>query len=135
MVLATLFVESGYDVLFRIITSFEVQRSSILAKHHDVLRPIFERLCAFYLLEEKRRRRALDPVCNFHVSNGAKVQQINYLGDISKKGLEQSCGLMVNYLYDIQRLDERSEHYSSEYFVARSPEVEQLLDAGSTSRL
>jgi len=111
-----------------VITSFDKDRSSVLLEHRKVLEPIFTRLCAHYLLEEKRRRHALDPVCNFHVSNGARVQQINYLGDTSAKGLEQSCGLMVNYMYEVEHLDERGEKYSTEYFVERSSEVQRILD-------
>ena len=43
--------------------------------------------------------RALDPVAHFHLSNGARVERLNWLGDLSAKGLQQSAGIMINYLY------------------------------------
>ena len=42
----------------------------------------------------------VDPVARFHLGNGARLERINFLGDVSRKGLRQSYGLMVNYLYD-----------------------------------
>ena len=50
-------------------------------------------------------RRPLDAVARFHLGNGARVERLNWLGDPSPKGLKQSYGLMVNYLYDLKRLD------------------------------
>ena len=49
--------------------------------------------------------RPLDGVARFHLGNGARVERINWLADPSAKGLRQSYGLMVNYLYDLKRLD------------------------------
>ena len=54
-------------------------------------------------LDEKGR--PLDAVARFHLGNGARVERIHWLADPSAKGLRQSCGLMVNYLYDLKRLD------------------------------
>ena len=51
------------------------------------------------------RGRPLDAVARFHLGNGAHVERLNWLGDPSPKGLKQSYGLMVNYLYDLKRLD------------------------------
>ena len=49
--------------------------------------------------------KPLDAVGRFHLGNGARVEQLNWAGDPSAKGLKQSYGLMVNYLYDLRRLD------------------------------
>ena len=49
--------------------------------------------------------KPVDPVARFHLGNGARVERVNWAGDPSAKGLRQSYGLMVNYLYDINRLD------------------------------
>lgn len=54
-------------------------------------------------------RRPLDPVARFHLSNGARVERINWAGDLSPKGLDQSFGLMVNYLYDLKSLAKNRE--------------------------
>ncbi|ORZ14084.1 malonyl-CoA decarboxylase-domain-containing protein [Absidia repens] len=70
------------------------------------------RLCARYLLEEKRSNNgALDPVANFHLRNGACVHQLHWMGDTSAKGINESFGLMVNYNYIPSRLDELHQQY------------------------
>jgi malonyl-CoA decarboxylase len=60
---------------------------------------------ARYLGQELQAGKPLDPVARFHLGNGARVERINWGGDPSAKGLKQSFGLMVNYLYDLRRLD------------------------------
>jgi malonyl-CoA decarboxylase len=60
---------------------------------------------AHYLGRVLEDGKPLDPVARFHLGNGARVERLNWLGDPSSKGLKQSCGLMVNYLYDLKRLD------------------------------
>jgi malonyl-CoA decarboxylase len=50
-----------------------------------------------------------DPVARFHLGNGARVERLNWAGDLSPKGQKQSYGLMVNYLYDLKRLDKHRD--------------------------
>ncbi len=63
------------------------------------------RSAAHYLGRELDEGKPLDAVARFHLGNGARVERLNWMGDPSPKGLKQSCGLMVNYLYDLKRLD------------------------------
>jgi malonyl-CoA decarboxylase len=70
--------------------------------------------------------RALDPVANFHLSNGARVERLNWLGDVSEKGLAQSAGLMVNYLYRLGDIEANHEAYRDEGLVATSSAVRSL---------
>ena len=60
---------------------------------------------AQYLGKELQDGKPLDPVARFHLGNGARVERLNWAGDPSAKGLKQSFGLMVNYLYDLKKLD------------------------------
>jgi malonyl-CoA decarboxylase len=60
---------------------------------------------ARYLGRELQDGKPIDPVARFHLGNGARVERLNWGGDPSVKGLKQSYGLMVNYLYDLKRLD------------------------------
>jgi malonyl-CoA decarboxylase len=60
---------------------------------------------ARYLGKELQDGKPVDPVARFHLGNGARVERLNWGGDPSPKGLKQSFGLMVNYLYDPKRLD------------------------------
>ncbi len=47
-----------------------------------------------------------DPVARFHLDNGARLERINPRADLSTKGLRQSFGLMVNYLYDLDKVED-----------------------------
>ena len=89
------------------------------------------RLAARYLVLEKTPRgRALDGVAHFHLSNGARLERINWLGDLSPKGLQQSAGIMINYLYRLPDIEENHEAYTGEGRVTAShrgyPAVEKL---------
>lgn len=69
------------------------------------VRAVLLRCAAHYLGQEMSQGKPLDPVARFHLGNGARVERLNWGGDPSAKGLKQSYGLMVNYLYDLKRLD------------------------------
>jgi malonyl-CoA decarboxylase len=60
---------------------------------------------AFYLSKEMDGGKPTDPVARFHLGNGARIERLNWGGDPSAKGVKQSYGMMVNYLYDLKRLD------------------------------
>ena len=60
---------------------------------------------ARYVGRETAGGKPLDTVAKFHLGNGARVERLNWAGDPSAKGIKQSYGLMVNYLYDLKRLD------------------------------
>jgi malonyl-CoA decarboxylase len=53
-----------------------------------------------------------NPVAKFHLGNGAKLHQINWAADLSRKGLRQSAALMVNYLYDLSSVEENHERFT-----------------------
>ncbi len=73
------------------------------------LRQFLMRCAAHYLGQEKQGEQVLDPVARFHLGNGARIERINWFADPSTKGLKQSHGLMVNYLYDLKRLDKHRQ--------------------------
>ena len=82
----------------------------------DVKSPVRQFLmqcAAYYLARELSGDQPLDPVARFHLGNGARVERLNWAGDPSPKGLKQSCGLMVNYLYDLKRLDKHREQLAN----------------------
>ncbi|MEO7642438.1 MAG: malonyl-CoA decarboxylase family protein, partial [Ramlibacter sp.] len=81
---------------------------------------------ARYLVKELDQGRPVDPVARFHLGNGARVERLNWGGDPSGKGLRQSYGLMVNYLYDLKRLDKHRAQLEQGK-VAVSGAVEDLL--------
>jgi malonyl-CoA decarboxylase len=86
------------------------------------------RQCAHYLLAERRGHEPLDPVGRFHFSNGASLMRINWLADTSARGLRQSGGLMVNYLYSLSEIENNHEAYRGTGALAAARQVRRLLD-------
>ena len=69
------------------------------------VRLMLMRCAAHYLGQSMDEDKPMDSVARFHLGNGARVERLNWAGDPSSKGVKQSYGLMVNYLYDLRRLD------------------------------
>ncbi len=84
------------------------------------------RVAADYLLNARREGKPADPVARFHLGNGARVERLNWLADTSAKGLEQSWGLMVNYLYDPDRIEDNLESFASEGRIDAATAVKRL---------
>ncbi len=83
---------------------------------------------AAYLAEAKDdAERPLDPVAKFHLGNGAELHRINPDGDLSEKGLEQSHGVMVNYLYELDQVEARHEAFAASGELAVSRAVRTAL--------
>jgi malonyl-CoA decarboxylase len=64
---------------------------------------------------------------SFHLRNGASVHRLNWLGDLSSKGMAQSCGLMVNYMYALDALELNHQAYAEEFRIEAAPAVTTLL--------
>ena len=97
------------------------------------------RLCALYLTTPGSRGRGGDPVARFHLGNGASLERINWLGNVAPRGLRESFGIMVNYLYDPESIEANHEVFVRDGYVVRSPAVEALVampqpDVKSSSR-
>lgn len=93
----------------------------------DRYKPVLMKLCAHYLVKEKRGDRARDPVANFHLTNGAYLRRINWMGDTSENGLTQSLGIMANYYYDLDQIEKNHELYMTQSDVPMSKEVKSWL--------
>jgi malonyl-CoA decarboxylase len=87
-------------------------------------------LAARYLTQAKSgkgsARLPFDPVARFHLGNGARIERINPHGDTSAKGLAQSFGVMVNYLYDPADIEANVENFAREGVVATSGDVRRM---------
>ncbi|KAA5606738.1 malonyl-CoA decarboxylase [Roseospira marina] len=99
----------------------------------NALKTPLTRLCARYLVNERRPPRVegrpatvLDPVAHFHLTNGARVERLNWLGNRSSKGLAQSAGLMVNYLYKLNEIEKNHEAYQGQGKVPTSTAIRSL---------
>ena len=96
----------------------------------DVLRAPLLRLCAHYLLVEKRGTRALDRVAHFHLSNGARLERLNWLANPGAAGMRRSYGVMVNYVYAPDDIEANHEAYRGSGAIAALDSVRALLRTG-----
>jgi malonyl-CoA decarboxylase len=92
------------------------------------LRAVLEPLAAHYFLKARTSKgRLIDSVARFHLGNGARLERIDWLGDLSPKGLRESAGLMVNYLYRLEDIEKNHEAYANQGEVIASGAVRKLL--------
>ena len=88
---------------------------------------MLKQITAHYLVEAKgKNRRPIDPVAKFHLGNGAIIHQINIDADLSEKGLLQSKGVMVNYLYDLSKISQNVELFSKEGDISANTTIKAL---------
>lgn len=94
----------------------------------EKLRPALQGKVAEYLLDAKNRSgRPADPVARFHLGNGACIEQVCWLGDLSDKGLGNGAGFMVNYLYDLDNVEANHEAHIKHGTIFASHQVRKLL--------
>lgn len=117
--------KQGIELLQDILKSRQWVKSDKLSA---ALKSPLMRLCARYLAREKKRGKALDAVANFHLQNGAMIERINWMADQSEKGIQQSGGIMVNYLYRLENIEEYALSYSSTGLIHSSPSLSEYLE-------
>ncbi|KAL1335752.1 hypothetical protein AAHE18_10G011600 [Arachis hypogaea] len=119
--------QTGMEIMFNLLTSTSYKwiHSSELV---SVLKSPLMRLCARYILQEKKRGKALDSVANFHLQNGAMVERINWMADRSENGLSQSAGIMVNYVYRLGHIEEYAHSYFSNGEIHASSDLHHYVE-------
>jgi malonyl-CoA decarboxylase len=101
-----------------------LKRPEQFLKVHDNM---MEYVGKYFLSTERTDKMPNDPVARFHLGNGASLEQINYLGDLSSNGIKLSAGLMVNYLYDLDKVEKNHELYTSEKKINISKNAKKVL--------
>lgn len=94
--------------------------------------PLLAAAATYFLRARDAKGRVIDPVARFHLGNGARLERLNFPGDPSPNGLRQSHGLMVNYLYDLDRIEANHEAFAERSTVAASGAVQRALPAASS---
>lgn len=94
-----------------------------------------QQLVAHYLLQAKRSdEQPVDPVARFHLGNGAILDAVLPCADVFEKGIKQSAGVMVSYLYDLDQVDDNHEAYANSRTVIASDNVNDLCNPPKRSR-
>lgn len=93
--------------------------------------PLLRAAATYYFAARTRSGAPVDPVARFHLGNGARLERINWLADPSPKGLKQSYGIMVNYLYDLDDIEKNHEAYAGSRTIVASSAVKRMAPAAS----
>ena len=110
----------------------DIQNSRELSPAPPEVKDEITRLCAYYLLRAKRGQAPADPVARFHLANGARLERLNWLGDMSNSGVRLSLGMTANYVYRIADVEENHEAYAKNFKVVASSELERLAKSAAT---
>jgi malonyl-CoA decarboxylase len=94
-----------------------------------VQEPLLRAAAWYYLHARGARGAPLDSVARFHLGNGARLERLNFLGDMSERALQQSHGLMVNYLYDLEHIEQNHEAYAQQHAIVAASAVTRLVRA------
>ena len=105
----------------------EIKRLPLSADVIESNGEVIKRGAFNYLLSAKKGKYPLDPVARFHLGNGASIHQLNEGADLSEKGISQSRGTMVNYLYDLNHIEQNHEAYATEGGIEYSDKLKPLL--------
>jgi malonyl-CoA decarboxylase len=92
-----------------------------------VREPLLRAAAWYYVRGRNGRGLPIDAVARFHLGNGARLEQLDWLGDMSERALQQSYGLMVNYLYDLEYIEKNHEAYAQQRSVVAAKSVSRLI--------
>ncbi len=94
-----------------------------------VREPLIRAAAWYYLRGRNPRGLPLDSVARFHLGNGARLERLNWLGDTSERALAQSHGLMVNYLYDLDYIEQNHEAYAQQHAIVAASAISRMVRA------
>jgi malonyl-CoA decarboxylase len=96
-----------------------------------VREPLLRAAAWYYVRGRNSRGLPADAVARFHLGNGARLERLDWLADTSERALRQSCGLMVNYLYDLDYIERNHEAYAQQHAVVAASAVTRLVTTQS----
>ncbi len=100
---------------------------------NETVRCALMQLCATYLTRRPSPGIRIDPVARFRLGNGARLERINWLGNTAPRAIEESFGIMVNYLYDHDTIEDNHEAFVRDGAIVRSRDIDILLETDPTT--
>src|SRR5262249_54348955 len=104
------------------------------AKAEVLERPLLSAAAYYFLKAKLSSGLPVDSVARFHLRNGARLERINVMADLSPQALEQAHGLMTNYLYDLDQIERNHEAFAAEGKFTASSAVRKLLPSATARR-
>ena len=105
-----------FDKMHNKLSTTKIQKNEIILN---------ENILKYFFISNRIDNLPNDPVARFHIGNGAILERINFLSDTSEKGLEQSLGFMVNYLYNLEEVEINHEKYVIDKKINTSKSLEK----------
>ena len=105
-----------FDKMYNKLSANKIQKSEVILN---------ENILKYFFISNRIDNLPNDPVARFHIGNGAILERINFLSDTSEKGLEQSLGFMVNYLYNLEEVEINHEKYVVDKKINTSKSLEK----------
>jgi len=119
------FITENDSEVYKLLEDDNWHKNSALRK--KLKKPLIK-ACAHYLLIEKKYGKPINAVARFHFGNGAKLFRINWMGNTSEYGINKSFGLMVNYVYNLKKIEANHESYLKNGELAISKSVKTILE-------
>jgi len=88
------------------------------------------RLTYHYLTQIKNKSGdAINPVAHFHLGNGASIYKIHAAANSNQIAKDDSWGVMVNYLYDLDLVAKNHESYANKEPIAVSSKLTKSVQS------
>ncbi|HLK81789.1 MAG TPA: malonyl-CoA decarboxylase [Xanthobacteraceae bacterium] len=92
----------------------------------EMREPMLRAAATYFMTARNSSGSPLDAVARFHLGNGARLERLNWPADLSERGRRQSCGLMVNYLYDLGDIEKNHEAYAESRAIIATSAIRKL---------
>lgn len=92
----------------------------------DMREPMLRAAATYFMTARNKSGAPLDAVARFHLGNGARLERLNWPGDVSERGRKQAFGLMVNYLYDLGDIEKNHEAYAESRTIVAANAIRRL---------
>ena len=86
-----------------------------------------KKVVVHYLINEKNNEKPLNPVSRFHLGNGASIEDVIINGNISDYGYQESFGIMVNYIYHLNKLEKIHEDFTNKKIISYSDKIKKYV--------
>jgi len=89
-------------------------------------KPLLIKLALNYLSKEKNQFGfPINDVCRFHLKNGADIDDVVVNANVSEVGFKRSFGIMVNYKYELGKIEQNHQDYVNEKKVNLSSKLKK----------
>jgi malonyl-CoA decarboxylase len=132
---ASWFKNLSDDKLVNILKNYDIEKISFLKSDTIKLgdqriieeKEAIKKVVVHYLINEKHNEKPLNPVSRFHLGNGASIEDVIINGNVSDYGYQESFGIMVNYIYHLNKLEKIHEDFTNKKIISYSDKIKKYV--------